>query len=67
MYFTYTCLKRVEFAYLSVETLNHDLGALGCPCLLDQRNLIHHVTHFFLDVLLVRFESYKKRSISNEQ
>jgi hypothetical protein len=67
MIFTYTCLKRVEFAYLSVETLNHDLRSLGCPCLLDQRDLIHHVTHFFLDVLLVRFKCYKISSISNER
>lgn len=60
MLFTYTCLKSVEFVYLSVETLYHDLGPLGCACLLDQSDLIHHVTHLFLDVLLVRFEGYKE-------
>ena len=64
MFFTYTCLKRVEFVNLSVETLNHDLRPLGCACLLDQSDLVHHVTHLFLDVLLVRFECYKERLIS---
>jgi hypothetical protein len=56
MFFTYTCLKRVEFVDLCVKTLNHNLRALCCTCFLDQSDLVHHVTHFFLDVLLVRFE-----------